>query len=73
MAKARYVVREAGTPGRLGKIYKTYPYDLSSLLEAMDDARFRSFAGSAHVVVRVNGPERIVFRRYEQGREVAVS
>ena len=60
-------------PSRLGKIYKTYPYSLSSLIEAMDDARLRSFSGSAHVVLRVNGPERIVFRRYEHGKEVAVA
>jgi hypothetical protein len=65
-------VREAGTPSRPGKIHKTYSYNLTSLIEAMDDARLRSFAGSAQVVVRVNGPERIVFRRYEHGKEVAV-
>lgn len=73
MAEAKYVVREAGTPRRPGKIHKTYPYNLTSLIEAMDDARLRSFTGSAQVVVRVNGPERIAFRRYEHGREVAVS
>lgn len=73
MAEARYVVREAGTASRLGRIYKSYPYTLTSLIEAMDDARLRSFTGSAHVVVRVNGSERIVFRRYEHGKEVAVS
>lgn len=42
-------------------------------LEAMDDTRLRNFAGPAHVVVRVNGTECIVFRRYEHGKEVAVS
>jgi hypothetical protein len=38
-----YAVRDAGTPSRLGKINKVFPYNLRSLLEALDDARLRSF------------------------------
>jgi hypothetical protein len=37
-----YVVRDAGSPSRLGKLYKIYPHTLDSLLEALEDARFRS-------------------------------
>lgn len=41
-ASKSYAVREAGTGNRLGKVWKTYPYNLRSLLEALDDARLRS-------------------------------
>jgi hypothetical protein len=51
--RAAYVVRDAGTPSRLGKVYKVYPYTLRALIDAMEDARFRSFAGDPQVVVRV--------------------
>jgi hypothetical protein len=68
-----YVVRDAGTPSRLGKIYKVYPYTLNALLEAMDDARLRSFSAGPQVVVRVNRAERIVFRLYEHGQEVPLN
>jgi hypothetical protein len=42
-----YIVRDAGTPSRQGPVFKVYPYTLTALIEAIDDARFRSYAGAA--------------------------
>ena len=50
------MVRDAGSPSRMGKVYKVYPYTLKALLQAIDDARFRSFAEVPQLVVRVGGP-----------------
>lgn len=70
MAEARsYAVRDAGTPSGLGKIWKRYPYNLRSLLEALDDARLRSFGHGPQVVTVVTGRHSEVIRRYEHGRE----
>jgi hypothetical protein len=70
MAETRsYAVRDAGPPSRLGKIYRTYPYDLRSLLEALDDARLRSFSEGPQVVTVVTGRRSQVIRRYERGKE----
>jgi hypothetical protein len=65
-----YIVRDAGTAARPGKIYKTYPYTLRALLDAIDEARFRSFTGTPQVVVRANGRQRAVIRKFENGKEV---
>jgi hypothetical protein len=62
-----------GSPSRMGKVYKVYPYTPKALLEAIDDARFRSYTGTPQLVVRVEGKERAVIRRFETGREVPVS
>jgi len=67
-----YAVRDAGTPSRLGRVYKTYPYTLESLLEAMDEARLRSYHGGPQVVTIVTSRQSTVIRRYEQGRLVPV-
>jgi hypothetical protein len=64
-----YAVREAGPPSRLGKVRKTYPYDLKSLLEALSDARFWSMAGGPLVVTVVTGRRSQVIRRFEGGKE----
>ena len=64
------MVREAGSPSRMGKVYKVYPYTLKALLEAIDDARFRSYAEVPQLVVRVDGRQRTIIRRFEHGREV---
>jgi hypothetical protein len=64
-----YVVRDAGSPSRQGKLYKLYPYTLPALLEALEDARFRSFTGPPQVVVLMAGRQRTVIRRFEHGRE----
>jgi hypothetical protein len=67
-----YVVRDVGTPSRLGKVYKIYRYTLPSLLEALDDARFRSYEGVPQVVILVEGKRRTIIRRYEAGKQVPV-
>lgn len=70
MAETRgYAVRDAGSPSRLGKVHRTYPYDLRSLLEALDDARLRSFHGGPQVVTVVTGRHSQVIRRFEGGRQ----
>jgi hypothetical protein len=68
-ASKSYAVRDAGTVGRLGKIWKTYPYSLRSLLEALDDAHLRSINGGPQVVTVVTGQHSQVIRRYEHGKE----
>jgi hypothetical protein len=48
---------------------KLFPYTLNGLADALEEARFRSFAGPPQVVIVMkDGGFRIV-RRYEQGRE----
>lgn len=64
-----YLVREAGTRG---KVYKMYPYSLRALIDALEDARFRSFTGTPQELVKVEDGSRTVIRRYESGREVPV-
>lgn len=72
-ASKSYVVRDAGTGGRPGKVYKTYAYTLRCLLEALEDARLRSCAGPPQVVTVVTGKVSTVIRRYERGHEVPVT
>lgn len=64
-----YVVRDSGSPSRMGRVYKVYSYTLKALLQALDDARFRSFAEVPQLVVRVDGRQRTVIRWFEHGRE----
>ncbi|MBV9384591.1 MAG: hypothetical protein JOY82_23895 [Streptosporangiaceae bacterium] len=71
-ASKSYAVRDVGTGSRLGTVYRTYPYTLRSLLEALDDARLRSYAGPPQVVTVVTGRQSTVIRRYEHGCEVAI-
>jgi hypothetical protein len=70
MARAggAYVVRDdgAGTPENVDKLY---PYTLKGLTEALEEARFRSFAGPPQVVAVMGGGGMKVIRRYEHGRE----
>lgn len=73
MAERRgYMVRAAGTPGRPGPVFKIYPYTLRALLDALEGARFQSFAQGPHLVIRIDGDERRAFRRYEGGQEVGL-
>jgi hypothetical protein len=65
-----YIVRDAGTPSRPGKMFKLCPYTLKALVEATEDARFRSFAGPPQEAVRTERRNRTVIRRYEGGREI---
>lgn len=75
MADARraYVVRDAGSPSRMGRVFKLYPYTLGALLAALDDARLRSYTEGPQIVIRLEGATRTVFRRYEGGREVEIN
>jgi hypothetical protein len=70
MARAggAYVVRDdgAGTPGNVDKLY---PYTLRGLTDALEEARFRSFAGPPQVVAVMGEGGLKVIRRYSGGRE----
>ena len=71
MARAggAYVVRSEGAGATQGNVDKLYPYTLKGLTDALEEARFRSFAGPPQVVaVMGEGGPRII-RRYEHGRE----
>jgi hypothetical protein len=81
-AGGAYVVRDddAGARGargargdspstRPGNVDKLYPYTLRGLTDALEEARFRSFAGPPQVVVVMGEGGMRVIRRYEQGRE----
>jgi hypothetical protein len=50
-----YAVRDAGSPSRLGKVYKTYPYTLDALLQVLEEARLRSFNEGPQVITVVTG------------------
>jgi hypothetical protein len=65
-----YVIRDAGTQSRIGKVYKVYPYTLKSLLGAIDDARYRSLAGTAQLLVLVEGKRQKIIRRFEDGKQL---
>jgi hypothetical protein len=72
MARAggAYVVRDADAQGgRPGNVDKLYPYTLRGLTDALEEARFRSFAGPPQVVMVMGETGLRVIRRYEQGRE----
>jgi hypothetical protein len=70
MADAKsYAARAAGPQPRPGAIYRAYPYDLRSLVDAMEEARLRSFNHGPQVLVVVTGRSSEVIRRYEHGQE----
>jgi hypothetical protein len=73
-AGSAYVVRDDSAGPALGdtapgNVDKLYPYTLKGLTEALEEARFRSYAGPPQVVLvkAESGLKRI--RRYENGRE----
>ncbi|MGH3282059.1 MAG: hypothetical protein ACRDNW_23390 [Trebonia sp.] len=68
-AGSAYVVRDAGAGAAPGNVDKVYPYTLKGLTDALEEARFRSFAGPPQVVlVKVESGLKPI-RRYEDGRE----
>ena len=69
---AAYVVRNAGGAEGAPGTDDIYPYSLSGLLDAMEDARLRSFGAGAPQEVVAMPPDkpRKVIRRYERGEEV---
>jgi hypothetical protein len=68
-AGAAYVVRDDGAGTMAGNVDKLYPYTLKGLTDALEEARFRSFAGPPQVVVVIGESGMKVIRRYEHGRE----
>jgi hypothetical protein len=78
-AGGAYVVRDdgaGGVPGSTGQgntgqanVDKLFPYTLKGLTDALEEARFRSFAGPPQVVMVMKEGSLRVIRRYEQGRE----
>lgn len=69
-ASKSYAIRAAGSASRLGKVWKTYPYDLRSLVLALDEARFHSLYNGPHVLTVVEGRRSRVIRVFEQGHLV---
>ena len=69
MARAAYVVRDDGPGGPSGNVDKVYPYTLKGLVDALEEARFRSFAGPPQVVVAAGEDGMRVIRRFAGGRE----
>jgi hypothetical protein len=70
MARAAYVVRDDSPGGPSGNVDKLYPYTLKGLLEALEEARFRSYAGPPQVVMTMSEGGMKLIRRYELGREI---
>jgi hypothetical protein len=68
-AGSAYVVRDDAAGTRQGSVDKLFPYTLKGLTDALDEARFRSFAGPPQVVLVMSDTGMKVIRRYEQGRE----
>ncbi len=68
-AGAAYVVRDDGAATAPGNVDKLYPYTLKGLTDALEEARFRSFAGPPQVVAVIGDSGMKVIRRYEHGRE----
>jgi hypothetical protein len=70
MARGAYVVRDDDPDAPSGNVDKLFPYTLKGLIEALEEARFRSAGGPPQVVV-VKGEDGMrVIRRYSRGREI---
>ena len=69
MARAAYVVRDDGPGGPSGNVDKLFPYTLKGLVDALEEARFRSFAGPPQVVAVTGEDGMRVIRRYCRGKE----
>ena len=67
---AAYLVRDESAEAKSNNVDKLYPYTLKGLTEALEDARYRSFAGPPQVVVTMTDDGMRTIRRYENGREV---
>jgi len=68
-----YVVRDADPDADAGEVARVYPYTLNGLKQALDEARFRSYAGQPQLLAVLAGAETKVIRRYEHGKEVPVT
>ena len=67
-AGSAYVVRDDGAGTAAGNVDKLYPYTLKGLTDALEEARFRSYA-SPQVVLVMGESGLKPIRRYEDGRE----
>ena len=68
-AAKTYVVEDADKGAESGGASAVFPGTLQGLLDALDAGRFRSAAGSPKAVVIVQGGQRQVIRRFENGTE----
>lgn len=71
MARAggAYVVRDEDAAAQSANVDKLYPYTLKGLTDALEEARFRSFAGPVQIVAVMAESGMKIIRRYENGRE----
>ena len=67
-AAGAYVVRDDGA-GAQGNVDQLFPYTLRGLTDALEEARFRSFAGPPQLVLVMAEAGLKIIRRYEHGRE----
>ena len=60
-----YVVRDADPPAESdnGDVARIYPYTLTGLRQALEEARYRSYSGRPQVVAGVAGEQSRVIRR----------
>lgn len=56
-----------------GNVDKLYPYTLKGLTDALEEARFRSYAGPPQVVLVKAESGLKPIRRYENGRETGAA
>lgn len=71
-AGSAYIVRDEGADTASGNVDKLYPHTLRGLTEALEEARFRSYAGPPQVVLVMGEAGLKPVRRYENGREIKV-
>jgi hypothetical protein len=72
-AGGAYVVRDENAGTTPGNVDKLYPYTLKGLTDALEEARFRSFAGPPQLVMVVTEKSMKVIRRYSHGRESPIA
>jgi len=68
-AGSAYVVRDDEADTAAGNVDKLYPYTLKGLTDALEEARYRSYAGPPQVVLVLGESGVKPIRRYEKGRE----
>jgi hypothetical protein len=68
-AGSAYIVRDDCAGAARGNVDKLYPYTLKGLTDALEEARFRSYAGPPQVVLVKAESGLKPIRRYENGRE----
>lgn len=68
-AAKTYLVEDADAAMEPAGTRAVFPGTLQGLLDALDAARYRSAAGSPKAVVIVEGGQRKIIRRFENGTE----